>query len=139
MRSILALMMMVMALTLPAAGQADGTPWQAVVDGQIAALQAQDGPAALGFASEGFRTQFAEQPEAFLIAVEASGYGPIVHSRSHSFGNFERVSDTVVAQVVKFVGSDQSLYEALYQLGEEPDEGWRVLGVALRKAPGIGI
>lgn len=138
MRIFTALIMMVLALVAPAQAQ-DDRPWQAVVDGQIAALQAQDGPGALGFASEGFRTQFAEQPEAFLMAVEASGYGPIVHSRSHSFGSFERVSDTVVAQVVKFVGPDQSLYEALYQLGEEPDAGWRVLGVALRKAPGIGI
>lgn len=139
MRAILALMMMMMALTLPAAGQDDAAPWQAVVSGQIAALHEQDGPRALSFAGEGFRTQFAEQPEAFLIAVEASGYGPIVYSRSHSFGSFERVSASVVAQVVKFVGPDQSLYEALYQLGDEPGQGWRVLGVALRKAPGIGI
>ena len=139
MRSLAVILMMVVALVIPARGQDDAAPWQAVVSGQIAALHEQDAMAALGFAGEGFRTQFAEQPEAFLLAVEASGYGPIVHSRSHSFGAFERVSDTVVAQVVKFVGPDQSLYEALYQLGEEPGEGWRILGVALRKAPGIGI
>ena len=139
MRTLAALLMVMMALVIPAQAQDDAAPWQAVVSGQIAALHEQDAAAALAFASEGFRTQFAEQPEAFLVAVEASGYGPIIRSRSHSFGSFERVSDTVVAQVVKFVGPDQSLYEALYQLGEEPGEGWRVLGVALRKAPGIGI
>ncbi|MBU1306893.1 MAG: DUF4864 domain-containing protein [Alphaproteobacteria bacterium] len=139
MRLFLALAMMMTALLHPVLAQEDGTPWQAAVSGQIAALQAGDAAAALDFAGEGFRTQFAAQPEAFLAAVEASGYGPIVRSRSHSFGSFERVSETVVAQVVKLVGPDQALYEALYQLVDEPDIGWHVLGVALRKQPGIGI
>ena len=63
----------------------------------------------------------------------------MVQSRSHSFGDFRKLSDTIVAQVVRLVGPDQSLYEALYQLEDEPDLGWRVVGVVLRKEAGIGI
>jgi hypothetical protein len=42
-------------------------------------------------------------------------------------------------QVVRFVGPDQGLYEALYQLVDEPDVGWRVQGVVLKKEAGIGV
>ena len=138
MRILLALTVMV-ALLLPAAGQDDAAPWQATVTGQIEAFRAQDGAAALSFAAKGFRTQFEGQPEAFYMAIIATGYQPIVDSRSHTFGEFTKVSDDIVMQVVKLVGPDQGLYEALYQLGNEADEGWRVLGVALKKEAGVGI
>ena len=138
MRILLALTVMV-ALLLPAVGQDDAAPWQATVTGQIEAFRAQDGAAALSFAAKGFRTQFEGQPEAFYMAIIATGYQPIVDSRSHTFGEFTKVSDDIVMQVVKLVGPDQGLYEALYQLGNEADEGWRVLGVALKKEAGVGI
>ena len=138
MRLFLALALM-MALLLPAAAQDDAAPWQATVTGQIEAFRAKDGAAALSFAGQGFRTQFEGQPEAFYAAIVATGYQPIVDSRSHSFGKFDLVSEDVVVQVVRLVGPDQGLYEALYQLGNEPGEGWRVLGVALRKEAGVGI
>lgn len=139
MRVWLAVAMMLVALVVPALGQDDAAPWQATVSGQIEAFRAQDGAAGLAFAGEGFRTQFEEQPEAFYAAIIASGYGPIAESRSHSFGNFNRLSDTSVLQVVKFVGNDQNLHEAVYQLVEEPGEGWRVQGVIMRREAGIGI
>lgn len=137
MRILLALAMM-LALMLPAAAQVDEAPWQASVTGQIEAFRAGDGVAALDFAAAPFKAQFSD-PNAFIKAIAAAGYGPIVASRSHSFGDFTKVSDTVVMQVVKFVGPDQSLYEALYQLVDEPDLGWRVQGVALKKEAGIGV
>lgn len=139
MRMVLSLIVMMMSLLLPVAAQEDAAPWQASVTGQVEAFRAGDGAAALSFAGEGFRTQFEGQPEAFLVAIAASGYASIVESRSHTFGTFRQVSDTVVLQVVRFVGPDQSLYEAMYQLADEPDEGWRVQGVVLRKQDGIAI
>lgn len=107
--------------------------------GQIEAFRAGDGEAALSFAGAGFQTQFDGKPEAFIAAIATAGYAPIVESRSHSFGTFDKVSDTSVLQVVKFVGPNQTLYEAVYQLADEPDVGWRVQGVALRKQDGIAI
>lgn len=139
MRVIFVTALMLIGLAFPAWAQTDEAPWQATVTGQIEAFRAQDGAAALSFAGQGFRTQFEAQPDSFYAAIIASGYQPIVDSRSHSFGEFNKVSDTSVLQVVKFVGPDQGLYEALYQLADEPGEGWRVQGVALRKEAGIGI
>lgn len=139
MRAVLTAVMMLMMAVAPAVAQAEATPWQATVTGQIEAFRAENGAAALAFAGEGFRLQFAGQPEAFYAAIVASGYGAIVQSRSHSFGDFRAVDEGTVLQVVKFVGPDQGLYEALYQLAEEPGEGWRVQGVMLRREAGIGI
>lgn len=115
----------------------DTTPWQATVSGQIEALQSGDAETALGLASNGFRETYTD-PRRFLADVTRSGYGPIVEARSHSFGNYEKTESGVVLQVVRLVGSDLSLYEAVYQLIDEPGQGWRVLGVVLRKVPGRG-
>lgn len=139
MRMLVAVAMMLVALVAPAAAQDEAAPWQAVVTGQIEAFRAQDGAAALAFAGEGFRTRFEGQPEAFYAAIIASGYEPIAVSRSHSFGNFNRVSETSVLQVVKFIGTNQDLYEAVYELVDEPEEGWRVQGVIMRKEAGISV
>lgn len=138
MRLWVTIAVMLMALVAPVHAQ-DDMPWQATITGQIEAFRAEDGAAALTFASEAFRSQFKGQPEAFYAAIVASGYEAIVRSRSHSFGAFNKVSETSVLQVVDFVGSDQGLYSALYQLADEPGEGWRVQGVALRREAGVGI
>lgn len=135
---IWAIIVGLMVLLSPAVAQ-DDAPWQATVTGQIEAFRAQDGAAALQFAGEAFRVQFDGQPEAFYAAIIASGYEPIVRSRSHSFGEFKTMSAARVLQIVDFVGPDQGLYQALYELGDEPGEGWRVLGVVLRREAGVGI
>ena len=135
---IWAIIVGLMVLLSPAVAQ-DDAPWQATVTGQIEAFRAQDGAAALQFAGEAFRVQFDGQPEAFYAAIIASGYEPIVRSRTHSFGEFKTMSAARVLQIVDFVGPDQGLYQALYELGDEPGEGWRVLGVVLRREAGVGI
>ena len=137
MRVFLAFALMI-ALLIPAAAQED-MPWQAAISGQIEALRAGDGATALTFAGEGFRTQFEGKPDQFMAAIFATGYKPIAESRSQSFGNFNKVSDSVVLQVVKFIGSDQGLYEALYQMTTEDDGSWHVLGVALKKETGVAV
>ena len=139
MRVIFAFAMMLFAMVVPVLAQTEEAPWQASVTGQIEAFRDGDGAAALTFAGAAFRTQFEGQPDAFYAAIAASGYAAIVQSRSHSFGKFNKVSDTSVLQVVQFVGPDGSFYEALYQLADEPDEGWRVIGVVLRKEAGIAV
>ena len=113
------------------------TPWQATVTGQIEALQSGEAEIALGLASAVFRETYTD-PQRFLADVKRSGYGPIVEARSHSFGAYEKTESGVVLQVVKLVGPDLDLYEAVYQLLDEPGQGWRVLGVVLRKVPGRG-
>ena len=138
MRIILAFAMM-LTLLLPASGQEEASPWQEAVSGQIEALRDGDADLALSFAGEGFRTQFEGRAAEFVEAILALGYTPIAASRSHSFGASEKISDTLVVQVVSFVGADQGLYEAVYQLGDEGEGSWHVLGVVLRKAAGVAV
>lgn len=130
---------MLLGLLLPASGQDDTSPWQDAVSGQIEALREGDAELALSFAGESFRTQFEGQADRFYEAIMSLGYTPIAASRSHSFGEFDKISDTLVVQVVKFIGTDQGLYEAVYQLGDEGENGWHVLGVVLKKAAGVAV
>lgn len=112
-------------------------PWQSVITSQIEAFRAKDAPGAFQYAGAGFQVAF-PSAEAFFSAIVGAGYAPIMESRSHSFGKFEKMGDKAVVQEVKLVGNDQSLYEAFYQLAEEKD-GWRVQGVQLLKQAGMGV
>lgn len=115
----------------------DVSSWQSVITGQIEAFRRGDAETALGFAGTAFRLRYRD-PLQFYAAVQMSGYGPIVDSRSHSFGDYQYVDGRSVVQVVKLQGPNHGLYQALYQLAVEPD-GWRVQGVVLRKQAGIGV
>lgn len=112
-------------------------PWQSVISSQIEAFRMKDAPAAFSYAGAGFQVTF-PSAEAFFNAIVTAGYAPIMDSRSHSFGKFQMLGDKAVAQEVKFVGNDQSLYGAIYMLAEEAN-GWRVQGVQLAKQAGVGI
>jgi hypothetical protein len=111
--------------------------WQATITGQVEAFRLHDAPGALSFAGQSFKEGFAD-PQVFLQAIVDWGYAPIVDSRSHSFGAYRLIGPDMVLQSVTFVGPDQSLYEAIYQLNLE-DAGWRVGGVELIKTPGVGV
>jgi len=136
----MAFALLLIALAVPARAQDAAAPevaWQAVVTGQINAFRVGDGAAALGFAGAGFKTRYSD-PDAFVVDIARSGYAPIMTSVSHSFGKFDKIDEKTVMQVVKFVGPNQTFYEALYQLGLEAD-GWRVEGVALKQSADISV
>jgi hypothetical protein len=132
----LGLVFLLLLAVFPAAAQESAPPeWQATVTGQIEAFRADDAEAALGFAATAFHENF-PTGEAFMQAVRNWGYEPIIESRSHSFGPFQEVSETVVVQQVRLTGPDSVLYEALYQLIKEP-AGWRIAGVQMVKTAGM--
>ncbi|MCP8883846.1 DUF4864 domain-containing protein [Devosia sp. XJ19-1] len=132
------MMVLSVLMLVPVAAQDNETPWRETVTGQIEALRSGDGIAALGFAGAGFRAAY-QDPQKFVDDVTRSGYGPIASSRSHSFGAFRAVAPGAVVQEVEFVDADGRVWEAIYQLADERDEGWRVQGVVLRSTAGIGI
>lgn len=121
----------------PEAAADDLLNWQETITGQIVAFRSGDPGGAFSYAGKAFHMGF-PSAEAFFIAIMGSGYAPIMQSRSHSFGGHEQLDATTVAQVVRFVGQDQLIYEAIYVLGLE-EEGWRVHGVQLGQASGVGI
>lgn len=125
------------AASQPAPDQAAIAAWQGVISAQILAFRTHDAPGALKFASAEFHKTFTD-PEQFYRAIIGSGYQPIADSRDESFGPYELVAADTVIQDVKLTGTDQTVYEAIYQLIREPD-GWRVAGVQLMKTQAIGV
>jgi hypothetical protein len=117
--------------------QATAAPWQEVITSQIQAFRNHDAPAAFSYAGIGFQASF-PNAETFFVAIIQSGYAPIMESLSHKFAEFERVGESAVVQRVKFVGNDQQLYDAVFQLSEEPG-GWRVQGVLLMEPNGVAV
>ena len=138
-RRVLLALALAFAIVLPAAAQETdgGAPWQSVITAQIQAFRDHDAPAAFSYAGQGFQIAF-DNAEIFFEAIINSGYAPIMESVSHSFGAFQMLGESGVIQEVRFVGKDQELYGAMYQLTEE-DEGWRVQGVQLFRQPGVAI
>lgn len=136
--SWLGLLLSLLLLAAPARAQdsALAAEWQAVITGQVEAFRVHDAPAALSFAVSSFKQNFPD-PAVFEQAIRDWGYEAIMDSRTHSFGAYQQVNETVVLQAVRFTGPDQVLYEAIYQLTREPD-GWRVGGVQLMKTAGMG-
>jgi len=121
-----------------AVGQEEkAAPWQKIITSQIEAFRAEDSAGALALAGADFRRQF-DDPDVFYLSILAAGYGPLLQSRSHTFGAFERVGEEGALQVVLIVGPEQALYTAIFQMREEP-EGWRVQGVMLARDEGVGI
>ena len=142
---LVALVLAFSGSTMARAQDADGagpvevieTPWQGVITGQIEAFRTGDAPGAFQYAGSAFQSRF-PSAEVFFVAIIASGYSPIAESRTHSFGSFQVMGEKLVLQSVRLSGGDQSLYEAIYQLAEEP-AGWRVQGVQLTKLSAMAI
>jgi len=128
---------LVVSVLFSAAQADESASWQDVITSQVQAFRDHDAPAALSFAGQGFQTRF-KSAEEFFVTIMGSGYAPIMQSRSHSFGAFQKIDDKTVAQQVRFAGADQRLYEAIYVLVEE-EAGWRVQGVQLAKTAAVGI
>jgi hypothetical protein len=105
-----------------------GTEWQSVITRQIEAFRAADAAGALSCAGASFRDAF-KDPKQFYEYIASSDYEPIIKSRSHTFGEFQRGENDNVLQIVTITGSDQRIYKAMYEMTREED-GWRVQGVS---------
>lgn len=138
MRIFWGLVLTLLMLT-PGIAQDQEAAWRQTVTGQIIALRDGDSAAALSFAGAAFRANYQADPQRFVDDITRSGYGPIGQSRSHTFGAFRELATGAVLQEVEFVGMDGRVWEAVYQLVDERDEGWRIQGVLLRSTEGLGI
>lgn len=123
----------------PSSAPAEAQPadWQSVIDHQVQAFRDHDAAAALSDAAKVFHDAY-QDPAAFFTAIMTAGYQPIMESQSDSFGDYQMLAPDTVLQRVSFVGKDQTLYDAIYQMGHE-EGGWRVEGVQLMKAAGMGV
>lgn len=117
--------------------QSPAADWQMVITAQVEAFRAKDAAGAFQLAAAPFHAAF-PNAEAFFATIIGSGYGPIMDSSSHGFGQFVLLDEHSVAQEVTFTGQDLSRYAAIYVLRQE-EAGWRVSGVQLARTPGISV
>lgn len=112
----------------PALPAAEWTTIRKVIDDQLAALKAGDGPAAMTYAAPGIRAQF-RTPENFLRMVR-NGYAPLLGA-SYTVYLEGAVVDGAVIQPLRLVMPDNTVLVALYTMQRQPDGGWRIAGCVI--------
>ena len=112
------------------AGDAEIKAGQAVIDGQLKALIANDGAKAYSFAAPNVKQIF-PTVDAFMNMV-TNGYAPVRQPKSYSFGKFEQTGPGSIIQQVLIVGPDGKDYEAVYTLQQQPDGSFQITGCSLR-------
>ncbi|MER9460471.1 DUF4864 domain-containing protein [Mesorhizobium sp. M0387] len=133
-RIAFAVVSLLFALFVPAAlaGDAEVKAGQAVIDGQLKALIANDGAKAYSFAAPNVKRIF-PTVDTFMNMV-TNGYPPVRQPQSYSFGKVEQMGPTSIIQQVLIVGPDGKDYEAVYTLEQQPDGSFQITGCSLRAA-----
>ena len=117
-------------VSLASAGDAEVKAGQAVIDGQLKALIANDGAKAYSFAAPNVKQIF-PTVDAFMNMV-TNGYPPVRKPQTYSFGKVEQTSPGSIVQQVLIVGPDGKDYEAVYTLQQQPDGSFQITGCSLR-------
>ena len=112
------------------AGDAEVKAGQAVIDGQLKALLADDGAKAYSFAAPNVKQVF-PTVDAFMNMV-TNGYPPVRKPQSYAFGQVEQTGPGSIVQQVLIVGPDGKDYEAVYTLQQQPDGTFQITGCSLR-------
>jgi len=110
---------------------ADRAAFQQIINGQIAAFQANDAATAFGFASPDLQAKFGS-PATFIEIVK-NGYMPVYRPKTVEF---RAVVDSGgrPEQQVFVVGPDGAGYIAHYMMEKQPDGSWRISGCYLERA-----
>jgi hypothetical protein len=107
---------------------ADRAAIQALISGQIAAFQADDGTRAYSAASPAIQQLFPSAGE--FMAMVAGQYLPVYRPRAVTFGTLAETPDGPVQQVF-LVGPDGKSYVAEYLMEQEADGSFRIDGVSI--------
>jgi len=109
----------------------DGRAIRAVVEGQLAALAADDAKRAFAYAAPAIR-QMLGTPERFMAMVRQS-YPAVYRPVSTIFLQALREQGQHF-QGVQITDADGRLWLATYRLEHEPDGNWRISGCELRRS-----
>lgn len=136
-----ALLILLLSGLLGAAGAqefspADRTEFQRIIQSQIEAFNADDGPAAYAFAAPGIRQMF-PTPDAFMGMVR-KGYAPVYRQKSFRFGDTEMKGQRPVQQVT-IVDPEGRVWTAYYAFEKQPDGTWLISGCVLQRIEGSDV
>lgn len=124
---------------VPTSGAANVTEAEArqvrsVVEAQLKALRADDGPAAFALAAPSIRGLFGS-PDRFLAMVR-SGYPVVYRPASVAYLKADKVSAVAIVQGVHLTDGEGTLWLALYHLERQRDKTWRIAGCQVTPAQG---
>jgi len=107
----------------------DRTAIRDVIEGQIAAFQADDARAAFSFAAPSIQDQFGDASR--FIAMVKRGYRPVYRPRNVEFSELLDISGKPAQRVV-VVGPDNDVFSAYYMMEQQSDGSWRISGCIIR-------
>lgn len=140
-RFILCLYLVIFAVATTARaempGDADKAAISAVIESQLQAFAADDGPAAYAHAAPIVTSVF-PTVEGFMAMVKG-GYQPIYRNSEHRFTELETDSLGRPAQRVVLRGLDGKSYEAIYAMEKQADGSWKIAGVVMVVLPGTEV
>ena len=111
-----------------AVGTAEARAIRATVQRQLDAFDRDDAAAAFAQASRAARDRFGTA-ERFMAMVRQQ-YQAVYRRRSVIFSEVERI-DGVTIQSVRVTDADDRVWVAVYQMQQESDGQWRILGCQL--------
>lgn len=107
---------------------------QATVQRQLDAFDRDDAAAAFAQAGSVARDRFGT-PERFMEMVKAQ-YQAVYRRRSVIFTDIERI-DGLTIQSVRVTDADDRVWVALYQMQQEADGQWRIVGCQLLETKSV--
>ena len=110
---------------------------QSTIASQIEAFKAGDEATAYSYAAPNIKRIFPTL-ESFMDMVK-SGYRPVWHPKSYSFGEAQETSGTSIIQRVMVIGPDGKSYEAVYTLERGADGVYRITSVSLRASKALSV
>lgn len=120
-----------------AVSDADAAEFQRIISGQIAAFNADDGPAAYAFAAPLIQQIF-PTPDVFMAMVK-KGYQPVYRQKTYAFSKVETDSAGRPNQFVDILDMNGKTWTAVYTMERQPDGSWKISGCMLVEAPGSNV
>lgn len=109
----------------------DAAAIRSVIEAQLQAFRADDGPRAFGYASPAIQGLFGD-PETFMGMVR-QGYPAVYRPREVEFRDLAPEGGGLTQRVL-FVGPDGVPVMAAYLMQRQPDGSWRINGCVLERA-----
>lgn len=116
----------------PADARSEEAAIRSVIESQIEAFRADDGPRAYSYAAPGIKDMFRDDTR--FMAMVRQGYRPVYRPRDYTFGALRDTPHGPVQEV--FVVDEAGVsWVALYSLEQQPDGSWKISGCHLVRRP----
>jgi hypothetical protein len=133
MRAVPAIFTAFLALALPAQPLRAEDPIgqsRKVIEDQIKAFLADDAATAYSFAAPAIKGKFPDKDVFFAMVMKS--YQPVYHPGNYAFSRSQTIGGgAIVIHELTISGRDGKNWKALYKLSRQPDDSYKIDGVAI--------